>query len=150
MNCRWIPYPAELTWSFLATRIGRGSRLFTVCSILIREAPGQGVSTCPSLSRHWNWLKAPFGHSSIILVLTTPSSRSLHATYCALASFIGAQTLPRCRWNSSQSCLYTLAQCVNGGGTERTQLPRRQCQTFKALVRADKTRPIKRPTKRPT
>jgi hypothetical protein len=24
------------------------------------------------------------------------------------------------------------------------------CETFKALVRADKTRPIKRPTKRPT
>jgi putative phosphoesterase len=39
---------------FPATRIGPGSRLFTVCSILIREAPGQGVLTCPSLSRHWS------------------------------------------------------------------------------------------------
>jgi Calcineurin-like phosphoesterase superfamily domain len=54
MNSSWIPYPAELTWSFPATRIGRGSRLFTVCSILIREAPGQGDLTCPSLSRHWS------------------------------------------------------------------------------------------------
>ena len=50
---RLDPVSAELTWSFPATRIGPGSRLFAACAILIQEAPGLGVLTCPSLWRYW-------------------------------------------------------------------------------------------------